>query len=117
MRSMLLVISTLNLWDLTCTLMLMTSVCMFELNPLAAALVRHGPWAIVAYKLALMAITTACFWRARRTLLAWLGSVLCLAVLLTLSTHWVHVLGVPPDAGILGSDTPPIPGAEWVRFR
>ena len=101
--------------DLALTMLLMHTTGMYESNPIAVAIVRHGAWALAAYKVGSMSLTTAFLWLARATRLGRVGGWVSLAVLCLLTLHWAHVLGVVvATGGNFGTDVGE--GVQWVCF-
>src|SRR5262245_1992976 len=78
---LLLGIWVINLFDLGFTLVAVEQRLMTELNPLANAVMAFGTWAVVAYKLLLLAAGSGVLWWQRRRLLTelalWGYAVIC----------------------------------------
>lgn len=107
--------ATLGLLDLTLTMILMHTTGMYESNPIAVAIVRHGAWALAAYKVGSMSLTSGFLWLARSTRLGRIGAWLSLGTLCLLTVHWAHVLGVViATGGNFGTDVGP--GVQWICF-
>lgn len=105
------VVAVLSLTDLALTLGMMMTVGMYESNPLAVAVVKHGPGALVGYKLMSMAVAGGLLWMARATRAGQLGGMVGTMVMVALTCHWVHVLG-SRAMGHEGHGEPQ--GATWV---
>jgi hypothetical protein len=107
------VVAALSLIDLALTLGMMQTVGMYESNPLAVAVVKHGPLALVGYKLMSMAVAGGFLWMARGTRIGQVGGMLGVVVMVALSCQWAHVLG-SMAMGQDGGTEPEMGGAKWV---
>jgi hypothetical protein len=81
-----------NMFDLGFTLLAIEQRLLIEVNPVVTRLLlRHGPGALTAYKIAMLTAATAMFWHCRRSELAesgvWLVAIACVL----LSVHWYQL--------------------------
>jgi hypothetical protein len=106
------VVAVLSLADLALTLGLMSTVGMYETNPLAVAVVQCGPVALVGYKLMSMAVASGLLWMARWTRMGQVGAMLGVVVMVALSCQWAHVLSGMSAAEKAAE--PEMAGARWV---
>ena len=82
------VLWALSLADLYLTLWAAAHMDLYELNPLARALLAGPPAGLVAYKLATMAVGTTIFWRFRHNGRCELASWGTAGVYLLLAVRW-----------------------------
>ena len=79
--------------DLALTLTYLTSVGMFEANPLARTLVNNGsPWALSGWKAGTTLIATWILFSHRKHWQAEAGAWTCAAILAMLTVHWMNYI-------------------------
>lgn len=111
----------LGLADLGITMTFLTSVGMFEANPIARFIIGLGsPAALIAFKLATMALTSWIVLAARARWQAESAAWICVAILGWLTVHWYGYMEFTrktTNAIAVVTLDPAFGDGEWVTFR
>ena len=116
LRSLIVCVSLLSLLDLSLTFVLMYTTGMYELNPLAVAIVRQGPIHLGAFKIACTLLTARCLWIARSTRTGEIGAWLCLFAMIALALHWNSTVHEVFSDGLLSTLRRAGSDPQWVHL-
>jgi hypothetical protein len=107
----------LSLGDLYMTVEHLTSVGMFEQNPVARAVMGAGSTlALTLWKLCTVGLGLAILYRARRTAWGEMGAWVCLLALLWLTVRWALYADAAPGMTPYIHALADSHGAGWVSF-
>lgn len=114
------VMCLMGLIDLLFTVTYVRSTGMYEMNPLARFILRHGELGhLVAFKLGSMAVSCLAIFAARRTRKAEYGAWACVFMLSVLMVHWVNYVNNMQALSyefLLLMQNEELAGPAWVRI-